>query len=157
MAETKTGRKGPTENSLQRKRNGAASAHDGTQEKRKGNKETDGQADDQEKKPKQPFKWTPLKIIGLVVIALVLIVLGTLYYIYASHHATTDDAYTTGHIHNISSRVAGTVIAVLVDDNEFVKQGQVLVKLDPRDYQVKVDQARPTILMPRPMTSESCW
>jgi membrane fusion protein (multidrug efflux system) len=38
--------------------------------------------------------------------------------------------------------VTGTVIAVLVDDNEFVRQGQVLVKLDPRDYQVKVDEAR---------------
>jgi membrane fusion protein (multidrug efflux system) len=80
------------------------------------------------------------------VIALILIALGTVYYIYACHHATTDDAYTTGHIHNISSRVTGTVIAVLVDDNEFVKQGQVLVKLDPRDYQVKVDQAQANYL-----------
>src|SRR5471030_1093209 len=49
-------------------------------------------------------------------------------------------------IHNISSRVTGTVIAVLVDDNEFVKRGQVLVQLDPRDYQVKVDEARATYL-----------
>jgi membrane fusion protein, multidrug efflux system len=142
MAETKTGRKRPTGNSLQQKRNGAPPAHDRTQEKGKSNKETDDKADDHEEKPKKPFKWTPLKIIGLVVIALILIVLGTLYYIYSSHHATTDDAYTTGHIHNISSRVTGTVIAVLVDDNEFVKQGQVLVKLDARDYQVNVDQAR---------------
>jgi membrane fusion protein (multidrug efflux system) len=142
MAETKTGRKGPTRKTPEQKRNGAAPAHDATKEKGKGSQETDDKTDDQEKKPKKPFKWTPLKIIGLVVIGLILIVLGTIYYIYSSHHATTDDAYTTGHIHNISSRVAGTVIAVLVDDNEFVKQGQVLVKLDPRDYQVKVDQAR---------------
>jgi len=74
---------------------------------------------------------------------------GTIYLINASHHATTDDAYTTGHIHNISSRVTGTVVAVLVDDNQFVKQGQVLVKLDPRDYQVKVDQARANSLQAR--------
>jgi membrane fusion protein (multidrug efflux system) len=80
------------------------------------------------------------------VIALILIALGTIYYIYASHHATTDDAYTTGHIHGISSRVTGTVIAVLVDDNQFVKQGEVLVELDPRDYQVKVDEARANYL-----------
>jgi membrane fusion protein (multidrug efflux system) len=73
-------------------------------------------------------------------------VLGTIYFIYSSHHETTDDAYTTGHIHDISSRVTGTVIAVLVDDNEFVKQGQVLVQLDPRDYQVKVDEARSTYI-----------
>jgi membrane fusion protein (multidrug efflux system) len=58
----------------------------------------------------------------------------------------SNDGNTTGHIHNISSRVTGTVIAVLVDDNEFVRQGQVLVQLDPRDYQVKVDEARASYL-----------
>jgi membrane fusion protein (multidrug efflux system) len=99
-----------------------------------------------ENKPKKPFKWTPLKIVLLVVIAVVLIVVGTIYFIYAGNHETTDDAYTTGHLHYISSRVAGTVIGVLVDDNQFVKQGQVLVKLDPRDYQVKVDEARANYL-----------
>ena len=146
MAETKTGRKRPTGHPFQQKRNGAPPAHDTTREKGKDNQQTNDKVDDQDEKPKKPFKWTPLKVVGLVAIALILIALGTIYYIYASHHATTDDAYTTGHIHNISSRVTGTVIAVLVDDNEFVKQGQVLVKLDPRDYQVKVDQAQANYL-----------
>ncbi len=66
----------------------------------------------------------------------------TAYLVYASSHATTDDAYTTGHVHNISSRVAGTVVEVSVDDNQFVKKGQVLARLDPRDFQVQVDKAR---------------
>src|SRR5258708_38167448 len=66
----------------------------------------------------------------------------TAYLIYASYHETTDDAYTTGHVHNISSRVAGTVIEVAVDDNQFVKKGQVLARLDHRDFQVQVDKAR---------------
>ena len=71
----------------------------------------------------------------------VLVLLG--YFIYgATIHESTDDAYTTGHIHNIASRVSGTVIAVRVDDNEMVHQGDVLVQLDPTDYQVQVDQAR---------------
>ena len=74
---------------------------------------------------------------GVVVLAAV-----TAYLIHASYHETTDDAYTTGHVHNISSRVAGTVIEVAVDDNEFVKKGQVLARLDPRDFQVQVDKAR---------------
>jgi membrane fusion protein (multidrug efflux system) len=64
------------------------------------------------------------------------------YLIHASHHETTDDAYTTGHVHNISSRVAGTVVEVAVDDNQFVKKGQVLARLDPRDFQVQVDKVR---------------
>jgi membrane fusion protein, multidrug efflux system len=81
--------------------------------------------------------------IGLGVLA-GLIVLASLaaYLIYAAHHETTDDAYTTGHVHDISSRVAGTVIEVTVDDNEPVKKGEVLVRLDPRDFQVQVDKAR---------------
>jgi membrane fusion protein (multidrug efflux system) len=64
------------------------------------------------------------------------------YLIYASNHETTDDAYTTGHVHSISTRIAGTVIEVTVDDNEVVKKGQVLVRLDPRDFQVAVDKAQ---------------
>jgi len=117
MADIKVERKKPASKAHEQKRNGAAPAYDTTTEKGKSAEEPQ----DQEKKPKKPFKWTPLKVVGLIAIALVIIVSGALYYIYASHHATTDDAYTTGHIHNISSRVAGTVIAVLVDDNEFVQ------------------------------------
>ena len=146
MAETQTEQERPTESPSPHGRNGAAPDHDKADGKDKDSKETGDKATDQEKQPKKPFVWTPLKILGLVIIAAILIVLGTIYYIYASHHETTDDAYTTGHIHNISSRVTGTVIAVLVDDNEFVRQGQVLVKLDPRDYQVKIDQARANVL-----------
>ncbi|MGH9552294.1 MAG: HlyD family secretion protein, partial [Terriglobales bacterium] len=56
-------------------------------------------------------------------------------------HAETDDAYTTGHMHEVSARINDTVQQVLVDDNEHVKAGQVLVVLDPRDYQVRVQQA----------------
>jgi len=143
MAETKTEPEKPPESPPPQGRNGATPDHDKTNEKRV---ETDDKSDSQEKKSKKPFKWTPLKIGLMVATAAILIVVGTIYFIYASHHETTDDAYTTGHIHNISSRVTGTVIAVLVDDNEFVKQGQVLVKLDPRDYQVKIDQARANVL-----------
>jgi membrane fusion protein (multidrug efflux system) len=64
------------------------------------------------------------------------------YLIHASYYQSTDDAYTTGHVHAISTRVAGTVIEVAVDDNERVKKGQVLVRLDPRDFEVVVDKAQ---------------
>lgn len=143
MAETKTERENRIESPPKEGRNGAGQDHDGRNEK---SAEMDDHGKEPDKKPAKPFKWTPLKIVLLAVIASVLVVVGTIYYINASNHATTNDAYTTGHIHVIGSRVTGTVIAVLVDDNEFVKQGQVLVKLDPRDYQVKVDQARANYL-----------
>jgi membrane fusion protein, multidrug efflux system len=143
MAEIKTEQEKPIEILPEQARNGAAQDHVRPMEK---SVEKDHAAQEPEKKPAKPFKWTPLKIVLLTLISSVLIVLSIIYFIYASHHATTDDAYTVSHVHEISSRVTGTVVAVLVDDNEFVQQGQVLVRLDPRDYQVKVDQARANYL-----------
>ena len=61
---------------------------------------------------------------------------------YASTHQETDNATVTGHIHQISARVPGTVQQILVDDNQQVKVGQPLVVLDPRDYQIKLQQAQ---------------
>ncbi len=60
---------------------------------------------------------------------------------YYSIRETTDDAQIDGHINPISARVGGTVIAVNVDDNQVVHAGDVLVQIDPRDYQVAVDRA----------------
>jgi membrane fusion protein (multidrug efflux system) len=72
--------------------------------------------------------------------AVVLLVIG--YFLYdVIIHESTDDAYTTGHVHNIAARVTGTVLKVNVDDNELVKQGEVLVVLDPTDFEVQVAQA----------------
>jgi membrane fusion protein (multidrug efflux system) len=81
--------------------------------------------------------------IGLGLAAGAVLALGVIaYLVYAARHETTDDAYTTGNVHDISSRVAGTVMEVAVQDNEFVRRGQVLVRLDPRDFAVQVDKAR---------------
>ncbi len=57
-------------------------------------------------------------------------------------HVSTDDAQVDGHIIPVSAKISGNVAEVLVNDNQEVKQGQVLVRIDPRDYQAKVDQAR---------------
>ena len=53
----------------------------------------------------------------------------------------TDNAYVAAHIHQISSRVAGTVSEVLVEENQLVTAGQLLARLDARDYEVKRQQA----------------
>jgi membrane fusion protein, multidrug efflux system len=60
---------------------------------------------------------------------------------------TTDDAQVDGHIVPVSSKVYGNVVEVLVNDNQQVKAGQVLVRIDPRDYQVKVDQANAALVV----------
>jgi membrane fusion protein (multidrug efflux system) len=104
---------------------------------------------EEEKSPSpgpSPFRQNVRNLLGnrifqLVAGVVVLLLLGDFIYT-ATIHESTDDAYTTGHIHNISSRVSGTVIAVRVDDNQRVHQGDVLVELDPTDYQVQVDEAQ---------------
>ncbi len=68
---------------------------------------------------------------------------------YASTHEDTDNATVASHIHQISSRINGTVADVLVDDNQPVQKGQLLVKLDPRDYQNKAQQAEAALLSAR--------
>lgn len=57
-------------------------------------------------------------------------------------HEETDNAYINGHLHYVSSRVAGVVNEVLVTDNQLVKEGDVLVKLDPRDLKASFDEAQ---------------
>ena len=60
---------------------------------------------------------------------------------------STDDAYVEGAISSVSAKVSGYVIELLVDDNKAVKKGDLLVKIDPRDYQAKVEQARAAMAM----------
>ena len=61
---------------------------------------------------------------------------------YIESHVSTDDAYVDGTVALVSSRVAGTVTNVYVEDNWTVKEGQLLLTLDPRDFEVKIEQAQ---------------
>jgi membrane fusion protein (multidrug efflux system) len=61
---------------------------------------------------------------------------------YWDRHVSTDDAFVEAHVSPVSARVRGTVVQVLVRDNEEVRAGAPLVRLDPRDLEVKVHQAR---------------
>jgi len=60
---------------------------------------------------------------------------------YNSDHVSTDDAQVDGHIVPVASKIYGTVSEVLVDDNQSVHSGDALVRIDTRDYSVKVAQA----------------
>ncbi|MBZ4209807.1 MAG: HlyD family efflux transporter periplasmic adaptor subunit [Rhodoferax sp.] len=60
----------------------------------------------------------------------------------ASHYESTDNAYVQGNVIQITPQIGGTVMAILADDTDYVKAGAPLVKLDPADTQVALDQAR---------------
>jgi membrane fusion protein (multidrug efflux system) len=68
-------------------------------------------------------------------------------FFYFHNRESTDDAQVDGHITPIASKVYGRVAEVLVQDNQQVKVGQVLVKIDPRDYEASLDQARAALAL----------
>jgi membrane fusion protein (multidrug efflux system) len=84
---------------------------------------------------------------GLLIAAVAIAVVATVLWFYYRNRETTDDAQVNGHIIPVSSKVSGNVVDVLVRDNQQVKKGQVLVRLDPRDYQVKVDEAEAAVAL----------
>lgn len=83
-----------------------------------------------------------LLILGGGAVLALLLVFGARYVIWSAHHEGTDDAYVAGHVHPISARITDTVQQVLIDDNQHVVEGQMLVILDPNDYKVRLDRAK---------------
>jgi len=88
------------------------------------------------------FRQHPWAKWFVLALAVVVVVGGILVWRYYAVRESTDDAQIDGHIDPISARVSGTVIRVLHDDNELVHAGELLVELDPKDYQVALDRAR---------------
>jgi membrane fusion protein, multidrug efflux system len=84
----------------------------------------------------------PRARIFLVIAAIVVIVGGIFAWRYFSSYESTDDAEVDGHLMPLSARISGYVLHVNVDDNQAVHKGDVLVEIDPRDYQTALDQAK---------------
>jgi membrane fusion protein (multidrug efflux system) len=66
---------------------------------------------------------------------------------------TTDNAFIETHIHPVTPRISGTVTAVLVRDNQYVKKGEVLLEMDATDYRILVDKAEAELGVARNETS----
>jgi membrane fusion protein (multidrug efflux system) len=73
--------------------------------------------------------------------ALLIVATGVFYWWYRETHIVTDDAYVEGRIHPVSARIQGTVAEVVAEDNQPVKQGQLLLRIDPEPYAVRVAAA----------------
>jgi membrane fusion protein, multidrug efflux system len=85
------------------------------------------------------------RILILVLVGIVVVVAGAYgvqLWRYWDRHVSTDDAFVEAHVSPVSARVRGTVVEVLVRDNQQVAAGAPLVRLDPRDLEVKLHQAR---------------
>ena len=67
---------------------------------------------------------------------------GTVFLIHSYYYESTDDAFIEGHVVTISTKLSNIVRDVLIDDNYDVKQGDLLVQIDPRDYEVALHSAQ---------------
>lgn len=92
-------------------------------------------AEVQTQRPSGPIRWIAAGVIVSLSVA------GVIAWTTAGHEAT-DDAQIDGRITQISTRVGGPILEVLVADNQYVEAGTVLARIDPREYQVAVDRAR---------------
>ncbi|HEX3594274.1 MAG TPA: HlyD family secretion protein [Polyangiaceae bacterium] len=81
------------------------------------------------------------KRVVFIAVAVVAAIAGTVYYLDQRHFEETDDAQIDGDISSVGARISGTVTHVAVREGQEVKAGDLLVELDPSDYQVLVEQA----------------
>jgi membrane fusion protein (multidrug efflux system) len=82
------------------------------------------------------------RLVAGLILLIAAAVAGYWFYMHFRDRVSTDDANVDAHISAIAPRISGNVIDVAVLDNQNVKAGQVLVRIDPRDYQAAVDAAK---------------
>ena len=123
----------------------------GKEDKDKKEKDEDGDEGedkkDGDKDKDKPKSRLPLIILGVV--ALLAIIGGVIYWYMNRNLESTDDAYTEGNAVGIAPKVSGYVVERLVDDNTFVHAGDLMLRIDPRDYITARDQARANLDLAR--------
>lgn len=99
--------------------------------------ETIEQTQEQQEEKHRPFKRYIAAAVGLVVAIVAGFVIHD-----AIHYQTTDDAYVETTTVQVSPKISGQVVDVYIKDNQHVKEGQLVAKIDPADYEVKLAQAQ---------------
>lgn len=93
-------------------------------------------------KPQRFFRRHLLATSIVAVVLVVVVVAGTLWWLHARNYENTDDAFIDARTVPISAQVSGAVVEVPVTDNQRVEAGAVLARIDARDYQAALDQAK---------------
>ena len=82
------------------------------------------------------------RVIVPAITAIIFFLAGIYFMVHSIYYQSTDDAFVEGHIVSIAPRVSGPVEQMLIDDNMPVKKGQLLIVIDPNDYEVKLAQTK---------------
>jgi len=101
-------------------------------------------SDRNSRKPPSRRRRRLIILVGIVVLLAALAV-GAYYYWHSRFYESTNDAYVEGHPVAVSARAAGNIVRVYVEDNQHVPQGELLVEIDPCDYQLRVAAADATV------------
>src|SRR5262249_25643095 len=96
---------------------------------------------DQDTEHRQEGKRTRWPLVVLAVVIVAAAIGGTVFWLMTKDQESTDDAYTDGRAIVMSPRVTGYVTQLAVNDNQFVHKGDLLVQIEPKDYQAQRDQA----------------
>lgn len=124
---------------------------------KEGNEEGQEHMEPEKENPNNSNNRRRKKLAFLLLLAIVIAGIAAVYFYtnYKKTHITTDDAYVTGRIHFIASKVPGTVKALYVNDNQFVKKGDLLLEIDKRDYEVRRREAQSALDAEQSKTAET--
>ena len=81
------------------------------------------------------------RVIVPSVTAIIFLICGIFYAIHTVYYKSTDDAFIEGHVITVAPRVSGPVLKLNIEDNQEVKKGDLLLEIDPKDYEAKLKQA----------------
>jgi membrane fusion protein (multidrug efflux system) len=106
--------------------------------------------------PPPPKRKQKRKLLVIGVMVLVILAAVVIYYIhFIAPYESTDDAFIDGYVTIVSPRVPGQVAQLLVTDNQWVNEGEVLVELDPRDYETSLANAKADLATAQSQSAEA--
>lgn len=95
--------------------------------------------EDEEEEDTRP-SYMKKRVIVPTITAIIFFLTGIYFIIHSFYYQETDDAFIEGHIVSVAPRVAGPVVKLLVDDNQPVKKGDLILEIDPKDYETALAQ-----------------
>ena len=95
---------------------------------------------------RQPFYKRPLWIFVLLLVFVLIAGTGAQYWMHIRQFESTDDAFIDGDIVQISPKVSGIIASVYVEDNQDVAAGTVLLQIDPKDFEARLNEARASLM-----------
>jgi membrane fusion protein (multidrug efflux system) len=110
-------------------------------------------ANEKKSKPPQERSWIRMAIFGILIV--VGVIWGGMKLVHSFNYEETDNAQITGNIYPVIPRVPGKVVEVLAKDNQIVHQGDVLIRLDASDYEIRRDMAEAQLMRARATVSSA--